>query len=83
MDLNVGYVWTAKYAFADLAGQPDFQPAYGLLDLSLSYRQDFYALIVSAKNLINTVYLTDAQPSLFVHGWGDPRTVVVELQVKF
>ncbi len=83
VDLNVGYVWTAKYAFADLAGQPDFQPSFGLLDLSLSYRQDFYALIVSAKNLLNTVYLTDAQPSLFVHGWGDPRTVVVELQVKF
>lgn len=83
LDANVGYVWTDRYALATLAGQGDFQPAYGLLDVSLSYSRSFYRISASVRNLLDKAYLTSASPALFVHSWGDPRTAVVELDVRF
>jgi iron complex outermembrane receptor protein len=82
-DLNIGYKWQDRYIFARLAGLPDYQNAYGLLDMSASYSWSRYKLIVSAKNLTGEVYYSNTLPSVFFHGWGDPRTVVGELQVKF
>ncbi len=83
VDANIGYHWTDRYALATLAGQGDFQPAYGLLDVSLSYARGFYRISVSARNLLDRAYLTSAWPALFVHSFGDPRTTAVELQVRF
>lgn len=83
VDANVAYRWTDRFALATLAGQGDFQPAYGLLDFSLSYARSFYRISVSGRNLLNRAYLTSAAPALFVHSWGDPRTAAVELQVQF
>jgi iron complex outermembrane receptor protein len=83
LDLNVEYKWTDKYIFATLANEPDYQPSFGLLDLSASYSWSRYKLVFSAKNLTNQVYYSNTLPSVFFHGWGDPRTVIGELQVKF
>lgn len=83
LDANVGYVWTDRYALATLAGQGDYQPAYGLLDVSLSYSRSFFRISASVRNLLDKAYLTSASPALFVHTWGDPRTAVVELEVRF
>jgi iron complex outermembrane receptor protein len=83
LDLNIGYKWSDRYVFATLAGLPDYQPAFGLLDISASYAWSHYKLIVSAKNVTNQVYYSNTLPSVFFHGWGDPATVVGELQVKF
>ena len=83
VDVNVGYTWSDKYVFAYLAGLPDYQPSFGLLDMSVSYAWSRYKLIFSAKNLTNQVYYSNTLPSVFFHGWGDPRTVLGELQVKF
>jgi iron complex outermembrane receptor protein len=83
VDLDAGYRWTDRYALAEVAGQPDWQAAYGLVDVSVSYSRDFYRLSVAARNLTNHLYFSSATPALFVHGWGDPRTVVVALQVGF
>ncbi len=83
IDFNIQYRWTSKYVFAYLAGQPDFQPAFGLLDARIAYSWSRYTLALSAKNLTNQVYFSNTLPSVFFHGWGDPRTVLGELQVKF
>ncbi len=83
LDLNIGYKWSDKYVFGYLAGQPDYQPSFGLLDLSASYAWSRYKFIVSAKNLTNQVYYSNTLASVFFHGWGDPRTVVGEFQVHF
>jgi|GEM_PF-2452981 len=82
-DFNVGYRWTGRQALAITAGQGDYQPAYGLLDVSLSYRRSFYRIMVTARNILNHVYLTDAASSLFIHQWGEPRTVSVGLEARF
>ncbi len=83
VNANIAYRWTDRYALATLAGQGDFQPAYGLLDVSLSYSRSFYRISASVRNLLDKAYLTSAIPALFVHTWGDPRTAVVELQVRY
>jgi outer membrane receptor protein involved in Fe transport len=83
MDFNIGYRWTDKFSLGELAGQADYQQAFGLLDMSVSYSRDFYKIILAARNLSNQIYLSSAVPALFVHSWGDPRTAVVELQAKF
>jgi len=83
VDFNISYNWTDKYIFATFAGIPDYQNAFGLLDLSVSYSWSRYKLIFSGKNLTNQVYYSNTLPSVFFHGWGDPRTVLGELQVKF
>jgi outer membrane receptor protein involved in Fe transport len=83
VDFNVGYRWTDRYSLGELAGQGDYQPAFGLLDMSLGYSRSFYEIILTARNLTNQIYLSNALPALFVHGWGDPRTAVVELRAKF
>ena len=83
VDLNAAYRWTSRYSFAELAGQPDYQPAFGLVDLAISYRRSIYTLTASVKNLTNRIYFRNASPSLFVHDWGDPRTAVVELKASF
>ncbi len=83
IDVNLGYRWTDRLVLGDLAGQPDYRPAVGLVDLSVSYSQGFYRLVVSARNLTNDVYPGAATPALFTHSWGDPRTVTVELQARF
>lgn len=83
LDLNVSYTWTDKYVFAYFAGLPDYQQSYGLVDASVSYGWKQYKLLLTAKNLTNQVYLSNTLPSVFFHGWGDPRTVLGELQVKF
>ncbi len=82
-DLNIGYKWSDRYVFAYFAGLPDYQPSFGLLDLSASYAWSRYKLVISAKNVTNQVYYSNTLPSVFFHGWGDPATVVGELQVKF
>ena len=83
INLNVGYVWSDKYVFAYFAGIADYQQAYGLLDASISYSWSRYRLSVNGKNLTNQVYLSNTLPSVLFHGWGDPRTVLGELQVSF
>jgi len=83
LDFAIGYKWSDKYVFAYFAGLPDYQHAFGLLDLSASYAWSRYKLVFSAKNLTNQVYYSNTLPSVFFHGWGDPRTVLGELQVKF
>lgn len=83
VDFNIGYTWSDRYVFAYFAGLPDFQPSFGLLDMSLSYAWSRYKLVVSAKNVTNQVYFSNTLPSVFFHGFGDPRTVLGELQVKF
>jgi len=83
VDLNIGYKWSDKYVFAYFAGLPDYQPSFGLLDASISYSWSRYTLSVSGKNLTNQVYYSNTLPSVFFHGWGDPRTVLGELRVKF
>ena len=83
VNANIAYRWTARYALATLAGQGDYQPAYGLLDVSLSYSRSFYRISAAVRNLLNQAYLTSALPALFVHTRGDPRTAVVELQARF
>ena len=80
---DLGYRWTDGLVLGDLAGQAERRAPLGLVDVSVSYSRSFYTLAVSARNLTNEVYLNRAVPSLFVHGWGDPRTVVVELRTKF
>ena len=82
-DINIGYKWSDRYIFGTLAGLPDYQPAFGLLDMSASYSWSRYKLIISAKNLTNQVYYSNTLASVFFHGWGDPRTIVGEVQVKF
>jgi iron complex outermembrane receptor protein len=82
-DFNVSYKWSDKYVYGYLAGLPDYQPAFGLLDMSASYSWSHYKLMISAKNVTNQVYYSNTLASVFFHGWGDPRTVVGELQVKF
>ncbi len=83
VDLNIGYRWSDKYVFAYFAGLPDYQPSFGLLDASVSYSWKNYKVVLSGKNLTNQVYFSNTLPSVFFHGWGDPRTVLGELQVKF
>jgi outer membrane receptor protein involved in Fe transport len=83
VDLNGDYRWTDRYALAQVAGQSDWQAAYGLVDVAVSYSRDFYRLSVAARNLTNRVYFSNATPALFTHGWGEPRTVVVSLAVGF
>lgn len=83
LDFNVGYRWQDKYIFAYLAGLPDYQKSFGLLDASVSYSWSRYKLIVTGKNLTNQVYKSNTLPSVFFQGWGDPRTVQGELQVHF
>ena len=83
LDLNLGYKWTDKYVFAFFAGLPDYQQSFGLLDASVSYAWSRYKVVISAKNLTNQVYFSNTLPSVFFHGWGDPRTVLGEIQVKF
>jgi outer membrane receptor protein involved in Fe transport len=83
VDLNAAYRWTSRYSFGELAGRPDYQPAYGLVDLAISYHRSVYTLTASVKNLTNRIYFRNASPSLFVHDWGDPRTAVVELKASF
>ncbi len=83
LGLNIGYKWTDKYIFAFLAGAPDYQRPFGLLDMSASYGWSRYTLVISAKNLTGVVYYSNTLPSVFFHGWGDPRTILGELQVKF
>jgi iron complex outermembrane receptor protein len=83
VDLNVGYKWTDRYVFAYFAGLPDYQSACGLLDASISYTWKRYTVSLSGKNLTNQVYYSNTLPSVFFHGWGDPRTLLGELRVKF
>ncbi len=83
VDFNIGYKWSDRYVFAYLAGQPDYQPSFGLLDLSVSYAWSRYKFIFSAKNVTGQIYYSNTLPSVFFHGWGDPTTVLGEIQVKF
>ena len=81
--LDLSYRWTDKYVFAYFAGLPDYQQSFGLVDASISYAWKQYRLVLTGKNLTNQVYFSNTLPSVFFHGWGDPRTVLGELQVKF
>lgn len=83
VDINIGYKWTDRYIFAFLAGFPDYQDAFGLVDASISYSWSHYRLAVTGKNLTNKIYLSNTLPSVFFEGYGDPRTILGELQVKF
>ncbi len=83
LDLNIGYKWSDRYVFAYFAGLPDYQPSFGLLDASISYSWSRYTLSLSGKNLTNQVYYSNTLPSVFFHGWGDPRTILGEMRVKF
>jgi iron complex outermembrane receptor protein len=83
VDVNLGYVWNDGYVFAYFAGLPDVQRGFGLLDLSISYAWSRYKVIFTGKNLTGEVYYSNTLPSVFFHGWGDPRTVLGEIQVKF
>ncbi len=83
VDFNIGYRWTDKYLFTTLAGQGDYQPSFGLLDISASYAWKQYKLTVSAKNVTDQVYRSNSLPVVFFQGWADPATVFVELQAKF
>jgi iron complex outermembrane receptor protein len=82
-DFNVQYAWSDRYVFAYFVGLPDYQQAFGLLNMSASYAWSRYRLVLSVKNLTNQVYYSNTLPSVFFHGWGDPRTVLGEIQVKF
>jgi iron complex outermembrane recepter protein len=83
LELNAGYHWTDSYVFATLAGVPDVQPSFGLMDASISYNWDRYRVIVSGKNLTDEVYRSNSLPAVFFQGWGDPRTFLVEVQARF
>ncbi|HVN02411.1 MAG TPA: TonB-dependent receptor [Caulobacteraceae bacterium] len=83
MELNADYRWTDHYIFATIAGIPDTQPSFGLVDASIAYNWSRYRLVVSGKNLTNQVYRSNSLPSVFFQGWADPRTVLVELQAHF
>jgi iron complex outermembrane receptor protein len=83
LELNAGYRWTDTYNFGTFALLPDNQPAFGLVDASVSYSWDRYKLVFSGKNLADQVYRSNSLPSVFFQGWGDPRTVLVELQAHF
>jgi outer membrane receptor protein involved in Fe transport len=82
-DFDAAYRWTDRYALAVSNGQGDYQPAFGLLDVSASYTRSFYRISVSARNMLNHVYFAGAVPAFFAHTWGDPRTVVVSLEARF
>ena len=82
-DVTAAYNWTDQYLFTTLAGLGDYQPAFGLLNASASYSWKQYKLTVAGKNLTNEVYRSNSLPVVFFQGWGDPRTVFVELQAKF
>ena len=83
IEFNVGYKWTDKYIFGYLAGFPDYQQSFGLVDASISYSWSRYRLMLTGKNLANKVYLSNTLPSVFFEGYGDPRTILGEIQVRF
>lgn len=83
LDMKAGYHWTDRFSLATVAGRSDYQRAFGLADLSVSYSRSFYSLTVSVRNLTNQVHISSAIPALFVHSWGDPRTAEIALEVKF
>ncbi|WP_293903226.1 TonB-dependent receptor [Phenylobacterium sp.] len=83
VDVTAAYNWTDKYLFTTLAGLGDYQPSFGLLNASASYSWKQYKLTVAGKNLTDKVYRSNSLPVVFFQGWGDPRTVFVELQAKF
>ena len=82
-DIDIAYGWTSRYALAVSGGLGDYQPAMGLLDLSVGYQRSFYKIAVTARNLLNHIYFANAAPAFFTHSWGDPRTVVLSLDASF
>ncbi len=81
---TIGYSWIAKFSLTDFTPQqPDFQPSYGLLDASATYRWQNYYVKVSGKNLTNVYYRTFALPTVFIQGYAPPRSAEVEFGAKF
>jgi iron complex outermembrane receptor protein len=81
---TVGYSWIAKYSLTDYSPtQPDYQPSYGLLDASATYRWQNYYVKLSGKNLTQEYYRTFSLPTVFIQGYAPPRTVEIEFGAKF
>ena len=83
LTVSTGYSWIAKFSLGFLAGLPDTQPSYGLLDASATVDYENYYVRVSGKNLTNEAYRDQSLPVIFFQGWGPPRTFGVELGAKF
>ena len=81
--IDVDYRWTDRYALAVSDGRGDWQPAFGILDLTLAYERSFYRITATARNVLGAVYSTSATPAFFSHAWGAPRTAVISFAAKF
>lgn len=81
--LDLSYDWTSRYALAVSGGQGDYQPAWALIDFAVGYQRSVYKIAVSVRNILNKGIYANAVPATFSHSWGEPRTGVVTLEVKF
>jgi outer membrane receptor protein involved in Fe transport len=81
--LDLSYDWTSRYALAVSGGQGDYQPAWSLIDFSIGYQRSVYKIAVTVRNILNKGIYANAEPAVFAHSWGQPRTGVVTLEVKF
>lgn len=62
---------------------PDIQKGYGLLDGSIGFGWRQISLQLTGKNLLDKEYRVTSLPNVLFQGWGNPRTVLMEVSAQF
>jgi outer membrane receptor for ferric coprogen and ferric-rhodotorulic acid len=62
---------------------PDIQKGYGLLDGSIGFGWRGISLQLIGKNLLDKEYRVTSLPNVLFQGWGNPRTVLMEVSAQF
>jgi len=80
---------TVQFSYVDdvvlrsLGTSPDVQKGYGLLDGSIGLSWQKFSLQLIGKNLLDKEYRVNSLPNVLFQGWGNPRTVLLELTAQF
>lgn len=80
---HVLYRYTDDFVLANIGNFPDTEEGYGVLDASVGYEWKNLLARVSVKNLLEDEHRYISLPNVLFQGWGDPRTVMFELTMKF
>lgn len=76
---------TVQFSYVDdvvlrsLGTAPDVQKGYGLLEGSIGFSWKQFSLQLFGKNLLDEDYRVNSLPNVLFQGWGNLRTVLVEL----
>jgi len=75
----VQFSYVDDVVLRSLGTAPDVQKGYGLLEGTIGFSWKQFSLQLFGKNLLDEDYRVNSLPNVPFQGWGNLRTVLVEL----